>query len=469
MESVINFLVIGAGPAGMAAAVEIAARGEKVTVLDDAAGPGGPVFRHDAKKFKDNRIPGKEKLRGKKWIDDFNAFPELIDVIYAATVLGLWKNNEVLYSSKGHSGILHPKQIIIACGATERPMPFPGWTLPGVLTAGGVKTFMNTMHVRPGIRAIVSGTGPMLLNVANRIHESGVEVIAVLEAGNPEFYTPEFLETWKETEFAKDIISDTEELKQNGIPLLLNHSIFEAQGQIEVTGISYGPLDPVDWKPLKEQAEFDDADLVVLGYGFIPDTSLSALATCDHKYVDGIGWSVVRDEYMQTSIPGIFSVGDCAEIGGMIISENEGRIAGIKALENIGIISKNEADESLKKLFFDKISFEKYRELLNQNMAVRKGLLELMNDETLVCRCEEVNLGSLKNALEKGARDLQAVKLYSRLGMGPCQGRNCSASAGMFMCHNHQISPVEIGRINLRPPIRSVTLGALAGMNNKEI
>jgi NADPH-dependent 2,4-dienoyl-CoA reductase/sulfur reductase-like enzyme len=464
MEFVVNFLIIGAGPAGMSAAIEIAARGERVVLFDDALFPGGPVFRHDEKNFKDNRPPGREKLRRKKLFEEFNALADLIDVKYSTTVLGIWKNNEVLYTSAGKSGIIHPRQIIIATGAYERPMPFPGWTLPGVMTAGGAKTFINSMHVRPGIRALISGTGPMLINVANRVHETGVEVIAVLEAGNPEYYTPAFIETWKETEFVKDIVSDIDELKKNGIPLIQNHGIFEAQGQAEVTGVLYGPLNKEDWSPIKENAITDDADLVILGYGFIPDSSLSSLAGCAHSFKDGIGWCVDRDHYMQTSVPGIFSVGDCAEIGGMIIAENEGRIAGIKALENMDLINAKDTQESLEKPLSEMLIFNKNRKILNDSMSARKGLLHLMRDETLVCRCEEVNLSSLKNAIEKGARDLQAVKLYTRLGMGPCQGRNCASSAGRYMCQNHQITPEEVGRINLRPPIRSVTLGALAGM-----
>ena len=468
MESVINFLVIGAGPAGMSAAIEIAKAGEKVTLLEDALTIGGPVYRRNLKISKKDHNPGREKIRANQLFEELAKYSQYIQVIESATVLGIWNNKEVLYTVDGRSEIIYPKQIIIANGAFERPMPFPGWTLPGVVNAGGIKTFINTMQVRPGFRAIVSGTGPMLINVANRIHETGVEVIAVLDAGNPEMYSPQFLEKNKAFAFAQSIAEDLNELHQNGIPLLLNHSIFEAQGQVEVTGILYGPVDPISWKPIKEKAIFDDADLVVLGFGYIPDNAFSILANCQQVYRDGLGWCVVRDSFMQTTVPGILAVGDCADIGGMYIAEWEGKIAGIKALENLGLIDSDLSAARMSHPLEELKNLQDYREVLISTLSVKNGIWDLLQDNTLVCRCEEVSLSALKNAVDKGAKDLQAVKLYTRLGMGPCQGRNCAPTASMYMCHQYDISPTEVGRINPRPPVRSVTLGALAGIANPQ-
>lgn len=470
MKDFQDIVIIGGGPAGITAATEAARAGVQCTLIDEAPRIGGQVYRQKPTSFEATQKVNlnAEQTRGQKLIDGFNEVAELVQVLSSTSVLGIQKNKEVLWASDGASGILHAKQIIIATGAYERPVPFPGWTLPGVMTVGGVKSFIKTMHVKPGQRAVISGTGPLIISTANRLHEIGVEVLAVLEAGNPPWSSESFLKDWDAIDFARDIADDLRELKQNGIPLLFNHAIFEAHGESEVTGVTYGPVDAEEWKPLKDQAKIIDADLVALGFGFVPNTEITEIAGCQHDFYPGIGWVVVRDELMQTSVPGILAAGDGASISGAIIAEEEGRIAGIKAAENIQAIPAKEAKARYEKPLGRIHSFEIFRKALNAVSAMRSGLFELIKPETLVCRCEEVALSQVKQALNSGVGNLQSLKLFTRLGMGPCQGRNCAPSMGMFMCHTLNRTPQEVGRINPRPPVKPVTLGALAKMANKK-
>jgi hypothetical protein len=308
----------------------------------------------------------------------------------------------------------------------------------------------------------VAGTGPLLGGAANRLREAGVEVVRVLEAGKPWWSGP-FPEGWGEWEFIKDAFEYLQALQGADIPVLPNHTVFEAHGQSQVERASYGPVDPEDWRPFRGKAQTVEVDLVVVGFGFVPNTELTELARCRHQYVPEVGgWVPVRDALMQTTVAGVFAVGDGAGIGGAAAALEEGRVAGITAAEQVGLLTAGEAakrrEEPLARLGW----LRQLRAVLDAASRVRPGLLELAGTETLLCRCEEVTLGEVRAAVDEGARDLQAVKLLTRLGMGPCQGRNCALPTGMYLCHTTGRAPEDVGRINPRPPVKPVTLGALA-------
>lgn len=459
-------VIIGAGPAGMAAAIELAKAGVPCTVIDEAALPGGQVYRQTPKAFQVQKksVLNAEQERAERLFAEWNEVKHNINHLAATSIIGIWNEKEVVYLSEGMTGIIKATQVIIAAGAYERPVPFPGWTLPGVMTVGGVKSFIKTMFVKPGEQAIIAGTGPLIISAANRLHEIGVKVIAVLDAGNPPWSSDTFLKEWGEIDFARDIANDLEELKQNNIPLLFNHTIFEAKGDDEVTSVTYGAVNSPDWKPLYDTAITVNADLVALGFGYVSNTELSFLTGCKHEFNTGIGWQVIRNERMETTVSGIFSIGDGAAIGGAIIAEAEGRIAGLKAAQNAGAFSETDANILSEKYLSRLNTFTNFRTTINEASAIRKGLLNLPNEKTLVCRCEEVTLSKVDKAIEEGAGDLQSVKLLTRLGMGPCQGRNCAPSMGMYLCEKLQKTPGQVGRINARPPVKPVTLGALAKM-----
>lgn len=458
-------VIIGGGPAGLGAAIEAARAGLSSTLIDEAPRLGGQIYRQPPQDFrvKDARALGKDFVQGGQLRAELDEVADRVEVLSDRSVLGLWEGREVMWASDGASGTIHAERLIIATGAYERPVPFPGWTLPGVMTAGGVQTLIKTMRVRPGRRAIVAGTGPLIVGVANRLHEIGIEVVAVLEAGRPSWSPQAFLKKWGKWDFVKDAWNNWRGLRRAGIPLLLNHTVFGAHGGDEVEGASYGPVDPDTWRPLKEQARTVEVDLVVTGFGFVPNTELTELAGCRHQYVHEVGgWVPIRDAVMQMTVPGIFAAGDGAGVAGALVAVEEGRVAGITAAEQAGAISANEAAQRRVTPLARLRSLAQVRKVLDEVSWLRPGLLELVTPETLVCRCEEVTLAEVRAALDEGARDLQAVKLLTRLGMSPCQGRNCAPSMGMYICHTTGRTPEEVGRINLRPPVKPVTLGALA-------
>lgn len=462
-------VIVGGGPAGMAAAIEAARAGLNPTLIDEAPRLGGQVYRQLPESFQvedANRL-GHDFARGERLRREFAEVAARVEVLSDTSVLSVWPDRNVLWAGAETSGVLHAERLIIASGAYERPVPFPGWTLPGVMTAGGVQVLMKTMRVRPGRRALVAGTGPLIVGVAHRLHEMGVEVVSVLEAGDHRWVTGNVAAATGDWDIIGDVRGSLEALSRAAIPLLFNHTIFEAEaeGADAVAAATYGPVEPEIWRPRKERPRRVEVDLIVTGFGFVPNTELTTLAGCGHHYAPELGgWVPRRDTLMQTSVPGIFAVGDGAGIGGVLVAVEEGRIAGITAAERAGTISADKASGRRAGPSARLLALAGLRAVLGEVSRIKPGLLELASPETLACRCEEVTYAEVRAAVDEGAKDLQAVKLLTRLGMGPCQGRNCASHVGMHLCHATGRTPEEVGRINPRPPARPVTLGALAAM-----
>jgi NADPH-dependent 2,4-dienoyl-CoA reductase/sulfur reductase-like enzyme len=443
-------IIVGGGKAGMAAAIETARAGLDSTLIDESPRLDG----HDARTLRADFDRG-EHLR-----QEFREVADRVELRLGTSVLGISGEREVLWAGGGASGTLRAEQLVLATGKYDRPIPFPGWTLPGVMTAGGVQALLETKRLPPGRRALLAGTGLHLLRLAHRLLASGVEIVSVLEAGTPQWAAGAFPRDWG---FLHDASESREVLSRAGIPVLFGHTVFAAYGRDGVGSVSYGPVDPGDWRPQKERAKTVEADLLVVGFGFVSNTELSVLAGCRQQYLHQAGgWVPVRDRLMQTTVPGVSAVGVGAGIAGDLVAEEEGRIAGITAAERAGAMTAKGAADRRAGPLARLRSLAEVCAALDEVSRIRPGLLDLADPDTLMCPCEKVRLGEVQQALCEGACDLQAVKLLTRLGMGVCQGRSCGPSTGMFLCRAIGRTPEEVGRINPRPPVRPVTLGVLA-------
>ncbi|MBI3181082.1 MAG: FAD-dependent oxidoreductase [Myxococcales bacterium] len=458
-------VVVGGGPAGMAAAIEAGRAGLQCLLLDEAPAPGGQIYRAFPQDF---RVEGplglgKDFVNGEALREQLKATAPAVETRSDVAVVNVSRGRELLWASGGATGSICAEQLILATGARDRAVPFPGWTLPGVLTAGGAQVMVKTYRVKPGSRALVAGTGPLLLVVANQLHQAGVEVAAVLEAGRPWISLSELPKLWGEWGLLRDAWTYWRGLQSAGIPLHFNHTVFEARGKDQVETVLYGPVDPVRWHPQKTAAQKVDVDLLVVGFGFVPNTELGYLAGCGHEYDDKVGgWIPIRDERMRTTVPGVYSVGDGAGVAGVLVAVEEGRIAGITAAEQAGLLSPIDAADRREPAEARLKSLQSVREVLDDISRIREGLLDLATPSTLVCRCEEVRLSAVQRAIDEGCKDLQSTKLFTRLGMGACQGRSCEPHLGAYLCQHLKRAPAAVGRINPQPPVRPVTFGTLA-------
>ena len=453
-------IVVGGGPAGIAAATEGAAAGLRCLLVDEAPALGGQIYRQLPGAFQvaDRRRLGRDHRRGDRLREALRRVGDRVEVRPATSVLDITADRRLMCSTPDGVAELPAERLVLAAGAYDRPVPFPGWTLPGVLTAGGAQALMKSMRVRPGERALVAGTGPLLMVVAGQLHRAGVRVLAVLEAGRSAFTPGMLARARRQWGLLRDGGRYRLELARAGIPVRYNFAVFEAHGAGLLHAVTYGPVD-ADWRPDRQRQHRVEVDLLVVGYGFVPSPELYDLAGCTMAYEHRLGgWVPVRDATMQTTVPGVFAAGDGAGVAGAQVAVEEGRIAGITAAEQAGVLDAAAAVRRRRPAQRRLRGLAAVRAALDEISYPRPGLADLATDPTLLCRCEEVTRAEMAAAVAEGARDLQAVKLFTRLGMGACQGRNCAPSAAVLLGGTSG----SAGRINPRPPARPVTLGALA-------
>ena len=461
----LELVILGAGPGGLAAAVEAARSGVSVTILDENPKPGGQIFRqfHDGFQVTSPGMLGHDYGRGQKLLSEFAAVRDRVELLENAMVWALSEGNELAFYRGDASYSVRYKKMVIAAGAYDRPVPFPGWTLPGVFTAGGAQSLVKTQRVLPGENFLLAGTGPLQLALANQITDAGGHVVAIAEAGRIENRFGLLSGALGQWQLIGDAIHYLYGVRKAGIPLWRNHIIVEARGHGQVEEAVVAEVDR-NWRPKHGTYRTLKVDALCVGYGFIPSVELTRLAECEHRYEPLLGgWVPVRNGTMETAVPDVYAVGDCTGIAGSLVAIEEGRIAGLAAAQRLGHLAPIDARDRMAPSRERLAGLQRLRKVLDRISAPRPGLYELAKDDTIVCRCEEITLGEIKAALADDATDMKEVKRMTRMGMGNCQGRMCGPAMQEIIAREKGLSPDRIGHLNPRPPVRPIPLGVLAG------
>ncbi len=460
-----DFIIIGGGPGGIAAAIKAAQAGVNVTLLDENERLGGQVFRQLEKGFKvaDPDALGPDFKEGKELLLQFNAMQDKIRYLNNTLVWGIFEDRTLALARNGSSSSLGFKHLLVATGAYDRPVPFPGWTLPGVFTAGGAQKLVKSEGVLPGQNILLAGTGPLQLVLADQILKAGGRIEAILEAGNiGKNWLRGLKGIWGNWDFLKEGMRYLRSIQKAGVPLLRSHIILEVRGDGHVEEALIAKADK-NWRPRLNTARSVKVDSICLGYGLVSSTELTMLAECEHTYdLRQGGYIPLRKPNMETSVPGIFAVGDGAGVAGRKVAIEEGCIAGISVASALGSISRANAREQIKpcRKRLDKIN--RFRKILDDISLPRKGLYELATDRTVICRCEEVTLRQLKAELADDTIQIKDFKRMTRMGMGPCEGRMCGPSVIEMLRHRLNASAEDVGCLKPRPSIKPVALGVLA-------
>ena len=459
----LELVILGAGPAGLGAAIEAAKAGVKVGLLDENPEPGGQIYRHmvDSFQITQPKLLGHDYTRGQKLLAEFNTIRERVEYIGGALVWGLFPGSELTYIQDSNPHGVHYRKLIIAVGAYDRPVPFPGWTLPGVFTAGAAQQMIKTQGLMPGERFLLAGTGPLLLSLANLITDAGGEVVAIAEAGKIENWFQMIQGAWGNWRLIADGLRYLKGIYRARIPLLRSHVIVKARGNGQVQEAVVAPVDQT-WQPLTDQRRTLKVDTVCVGYGFVPSVELTRLAECNHKYEPLLGgWVPVRNSYMETSIYGVYAAGDCTSIAGSLVAVEEGRIAGLAVAQSLGHLSQMEADQKMAPCRRRMAKLEPLRRQLDGISMPRTGLYGLSTEDTIICRCEEITLSEIKKAIAGGATDMNEIKRMTRTGMGNCQGRMCGPALQGIIARAQGLAISDINYYNIRPPIKPVLFTAL--------
>lgn len=378
--------ILGAGPAGLSAALAAARCGKSVIVLDDNPRPGGQIWRDGPQVSLPQRV-----LRLRQAV----AEQPRITLLSGARLIARPDPQTIIFETADGCGQIRWQRLILCCGARELSLPFPGWTLPGVTGAGGLQAQIKHGLQLRGERVVIAGSGPLLLAVAGTVKRGGGNIVAIVEQAPMNALV----------QFAAGLWRWPEKLLQFGE--LFPARYHPASQVIRARGESQ--LQSVTVRRRGNTREIG-CDRLAIGYGLVPNLEPGALFGCITE-----NQAIWVDAEQRTSVKDIYAAGECTGFGGSELALAEGEIAGYIAADNPG-----KAEKALS----DRTRWQRFARALHNTFALPEALKEVVTPDTLLCRCEDVRCGDVQHA-----EGWQAAKLASRCGMGACQGKICATSA----------------------------------------
>ena len=411
-----DVLVVGAGPAGLAAANAAASRGTRVGLIDAQATPGGQVWRRDVRAG----VPRVARYA-------FHAVESRTNIAcLTQTQIVAATNKELLVEQATQARTLRYHKLVLACGARELLLPFPGWTLPGVFGAGGAQALVKQGWPIDGKRVVVAGSGPLLLASAATLRKHGARVLAIYEQASAKQLAAFAGALWRWPQKAAQAIALRATLA--GVPYHTGAFVLAAHGDTQLRSVEV---------QIGKNILRIECDHLAAGYGLVPNIELAQLLGCALD-VGGRHPRIEVDEDQRTSIANVYAAGEVCGIGGRDTARIEGAIAGHAAAGAQAAPALRSAHRKARR----------FSALLETRFALDPRIRELATDDTIVCRCEDVAWSALRDF-----DDARAAKLQTRCGMGACQGRICGTALA------------ELGRFarsGLRPPIFAARLATLA-------
>jgi len=449
--------IIGAGPAGMAAAITAAELGLDTVLLDEQGVPGGQIYRNIEALDRDGSIGslGEDYRRGVDLARELRA--SRASYRPWSTVWQAAPDGRIGVTSAQGARMVRAQRILLATGAQERPVPVPGWTRRGVMTVGAAQTLLKASQLVPDVPVVLAGSGPLIYLVAIQLARAGCTIASILIS------TPGSRIAGALTELPRALLAGRalvkgigwiNEVRRLGIPTTSGVAHLRIEGAEQAEAVSYD----ADRKRQRVAA-----GLVLLHEGIIPNVQLSLAARCRHVWDESqVCWRPDTDQWGATSQERMAVVGDGAGIHGAQAAEPLGRLAALDAAFRLGRIDRAERDRRAAAERAELVRHDRIRPLLDRLFQPMPGMLLPDDPDTIVCRCEDVTLGALRDAVKLGGNDPNRAKLLTRCGMGPCQGRMCGPTVAAVIAHETGSSMQEVGTYRIRVPVRPVPLTALA-------
>lgn len=461
-----NVVIIGAGPAGLAAAHSARIAGSNVVLLDSSDALGGQFWRH----LPDTRPSRNEKLLHHGWAK-FQKLTvslesdELVRIVRGAQVWAIdtldGVNVHAIIGEPDGTQRTHemfaPDALILATGAHDRTLPFPGWDLPGVFTGGAAQSLAKGERLAVGERVIVAGAGPFLLPVAQSLVRAGSRVVGVLEANRfsqlVRGWSPKPWQLFGAASKGGELAGYVAGHVRHRIPYRLGHAVIAAHGTDRVDSVTTARVE-ANWQPIAGTEQKVQVDAVCVSHSFTPRLELAIAAGCEltsERFVK-------VDDRQRTSTQGVFAAGEITGIGGVDLALAEGEIAGRHAA---GTESAPTSAKRRRRIFAG------FARRIEAAHGIRPGWTGWLEDSTVICRCEEVTLGAIRTTAQRTeSESLRSLKLSTRAGLGICQGRMCGRSVEQILCsfapegalrddtssdHRPIASPLRLGELASRP------------------
>ncbi|WP_116083856.1 NAD(P)/FAD-dependent oxidoreductase [Tropicimonas sp. IMCC34011] len=458
--------IIGAGPAGMQAACDLRARELSVIVLDEQPAPGGQIWRGVERNCQPGselaQRLGAEYRQGAGVARSFRACGadyRPLSRVWQIEETGpdateqCW---QVFVIREGQAEVVEARRVLLAIGAQERPVPFPGWTHPGVMTVGAAQIMLKSGGLLPEGPVWICGAGPLPLLYAHQLRKLGGQIAGFLDTaprdtvrrGLP--HLSGALRDWKS--LAKGLAWQAG-LRAAGLRRETGVRQLRAEGKDR--------LERIRWET-PEGEKTAPAGVLLIHEGLVPSVHPTLSLQCEHTWSDAQqSLRPVLDAWGETTRRGLFVAGDAAGIDGARAALAKGTLAAVGIARSLDVLSEAKAkqaraagDRALSKA-------RATRPLLDTLYPAPEGKI---SDDVIVCRCEELTAGQIRAAAGRGSADPNRVKSETRAGMGPCQGRQCGYTVARLIAEAHDMPRAEVGFHNIRPPLKPVSVGELASL-----
>jgi NADPH-dependent 2,4-dienoyl-CoA reductase/sulfur reductase-like enzyme len=444
-----SVVIIGAGPAGIRAAQTLVAHGVRPVLLDEAARGGGQIYRRQPANFKRSPV----KLYGFE-AGKANALHQMIDALreqldFRPETL-VWNAEDGALDTlhEGRAARLAFSRVIVATGATDRILPVPGWTLPGVYSLGAAQIALKFQGCAIGERVVFAGSGPLLYLVAYQYAKAGAKVVAVFDSSPFSAQAralPGLLS--QPATLAKGIYYRSW-LTAHGIPVHQGASLTGINGEQRVQSLT--------WRNAKGDQPLE-CDAVAFAHGLRSETQLADLLGCEFAWNPlNRAWLPQRDSAGRSSVPEVYLAGDGAGIMGADAAEMAGERAALALLEDIGYLIPPQRGAQLEQAL-ERI--DTFRQGLERAFVFPEDWAADAPNDVMICRCEEVRAGDIRQVVREGHWEINRVKAHCRVGMGRCQGRMCGAAAAEIIACESQRCVSDIGRLRAQAPIKPLPFG----------
>jgi len=458
MSNSFDIVIIGAGPAGMTAAVEADRHGASVCLLDEQSDAGGQIYRNVAQApAARTKIMGEDYREGAALVENLDASGAVHR--RNVTVWKVGKDGAIAFSKDGQAEQIYARHIIIANGATERAVPVPGWTTPGVMTVGAAQILMKTSGIMP-VGAVLIGSGPLLYLVARQLVAAGAPPKALVETQTRADLIRAMRHFWQALRGWKQLVKGVGLIAAIWWARVPRHT-----GATDIAIEGEGFVERIRFRA-KGRDHVIQSDTVLLHQGVVPNTQVARSIGLDQIYDTAqFCFKPVTDAHGQSSNP-LFSVaGDGAGIGGAKVAAISGRLSALNALRQINKITETDREKRAGPLLERREAEMAIRPFLDAAYPPPQQVLSPA-DDTIICRCEEVRAGDIRRYAALGCTGPNQTKSFGRSGMGACQGRYCGLVVTEILAEETGQSQDAVGSYRIRAPLKPISLGELAGLSD---
>lgn len=480
MNPVTELLIVGAGPAGMAAAEAAAALDIAVTVVDEQADRGGQFLRQPPAGFRLSEwLPGKTYASAKQLLARSRQLGK-VEWLQQATVAGIFplaggqagsqvdgpRFRAVIDTGTGCRQV-QARSVLIASGCYDLPVVFPGWNTPGVMAAGGIQAFIKSQQFVPGERILLVGSHPLQVVIADQIINAGGKVAGVLFAQS-QWRALQLLRhpktLFRQASKFSQLTAAMARLRKAGVKVEFGRTLIKADGGDELQSVTVAALDK-QGKLIQDTAREISCDRLGVCFSFLASSELvrQMEVDCVWNARQG-GWLARHDEWMASSVRGLYVAGEITGVAGSDVAMGEGKLAALGCAVELGRLDAAAAEQSARSLRQQLGQLREFAGLLSQLSWPGDGFFDqLMTDDSVVCKCEELSAGALRRLFNDNPAisTASSAKLLSRAGMGLCQGRYCHHSLTRLLSQLRGMEEQEVAGFTARFPTKPLTIAHL--------